>query len=143
MDRIAEYPDFEARVNYNLLVRLTDTQNTGEPDQTKIETAADDATAFIFSLLGRNYEVPTDPVPPMLVRSCVTIAIWYLGLSNPESGLGEDLEMAYERAVEMLKDIVAGEASLGVDDPQREGERNPVIVSSVDPVFTDDVLRRY
>lgn len=140
--RLAEYQDFEDRYGTTFMTRLTDHDNTGSPDTSKVEFAADDATAMIYGKLGMQYLVPTDPHPQLLVRICIVNAIWNMGLSS-NGGLGEDWDTANKEALNLLESIAAGNTTLGVEDPQHTEPPNPVIVNASATVFADEKLSRY
>ena len=141
---IAGYQDFLDRVDNSLLIRLTDQYGTGSPDQSKVELAASDATDFIYGQLGRKYALPPGSIPSVLVRICVTIGIWYLGMSSANgAGLGDDWQAAYDQAVQMLQDIASGNVSLGEDDPQETGSRDAASYTVADRVFTRDKMRSW
>lgn len=140
----ATYQDFLDRYGEDFLVSLTDMQNTGLPLGDRINLAASDATDQIYAKLGRKYEVPTNPVPQLLVRICTVLAVWDLGLT-PEGGLGEDWREAKDDAWNLIQSIADGDTTLGEDDPDREdeGPRNPVTVTYTPTVNTPETLSRY
>lgn len=87
---------------------------------TRLEKALDDASDEIDSYIGARHALPLDPVPRLLTRLCVEIGI---GIRAAEADRGTEMRRKrYEEAIRLLKDIEAGKASLGAQDPDPPAE---------------------
>lgn len=82
----------------------------GRPDTAAVEQALAEASGEMDAILGTRFAVPVSPVPPVLRRIAVDLAVGAL----PRTGATE--ASMYERrareARELLDKLAAGEASL-------------------------------
>lgn len=87
----------------------------GQVDSEAIARALEEAGSEINLTLQGRYAVPLEPVPPVIRRVCVDIAVGAL----PQNGAGE--ATLYERrardARNLLASLAKGEISLGADTP--------------------------
>ena len=105
----------------HLLIELAGNLETNEPDTTAIERALNDASAEIDGYIGSRYPLPLSTVPDSLRRICNDIALYRL-MNLRAMGDIEDARGRYKDAISFLKDIIRGEASLGlpeVSEPAR------------------------
>ena len=83
----------------------------GRPDTAAVEQALAEAASEIDAILGTRFAVPVSPVPPVLRRIAVDLAVGAL----PRTGATE--ASMYDRrareARDLLDKLAAGEASLG------------------------------
>ncbi len=127
--------DLEERIGRDVLVDLTDLEGTKEVDATRVAHACDDASAEIDSYVQARYTVPFSPVPPVIHRAAVAIAIYLLFTARgyDKSGSDEAIADAYRATVAWLKEVARGHATLGVPQPPKdEGAR----VTAAERVFT-------
>lgn len=115
------------------LIQLTDRASLGAIDATVVARALADADAEINGYLSTRYTLPLSSVPEILVVIACNIARYRLDNRDPR----EDIVTRYKDAIKYLKDVVAGEASLGVDsnNAQPDTATNSVQISSTTPVF--------
>lgn len=87
-------------------------------DITSISKSLDDATSLIDSYVSAKFDDPQtiSPVPPIFVRLCVDIAVYYIAREN-RGTLSEEIRQGWEDAVEELEKIRDGKISLGIADP--------------------------
>lgn len=107
-----------------------------------IQRRLEDATAEINSYLqAAGYTLPLPSVPVMLRNICCEIARYYLDRLR----MREDVDTRYKRAIDYLKDIVAGKADLGLNSQNQSVAPSPDLPRwfSRPKVFTDDALRGY
>ena len=106
-----------------------------------LELALQDASDEIDAYVGAQHSLPLDPVPRLLVRLCVEIGIYRRG-AEADSGTDEQRQR-YEDALRLLKDIKAGTASLGINDPDPPAEASAPAVEFVSAPreLTRDSLR--
>ena len=96
------------------LIDLTDDTATGEIDQTVVDHVLADATAVVNSYCGR-YSLPFDPVPEMARILTTDIAIFTLYARRPGHELPDAIKLRYQAAMDTLKKIQTGAASMGPD----------------------------
>ncbi len=110
--------DIEEQLSQAELVQLTDDAGSGSVDTTVVDRAIADADDEVNSYLQERYAVPISPVPGLVRKLSVDIAIYNLFARR-------DLDapvrtQRYENAVRLLKGLARGEASLGVEPPPAE-----------------------
>lgn len=118
--------------------RLQDGNGSNKP----LERALDDASDEIDLYLGARHQLPLDPVPRVLKRLCVEIALYRAAADAAR--LTDEARQRYEDAIRLLKDIEAGKASLGAADPDppAEAEDSAVFVDGANErVMTRESLR--
>jgi phage gp36-like protein len=104
------------------LIQLTDDDNTGSVDSTKVTEAIEKADAVIDGYCAQRYTVPFTDVPPIIEAISVDIAIYNL-YSRRVGTMPDIRKNKYENAIKMLKDIEAGRISLGVPAPSENPSR--------------------
>ena len=99
---------------------LVDDPHAEAPAWSVLELALADASDEIDAYVGAQHALPLDPVPRLLVRLCVEIGI-YRRAAEADVGTDEQ-RRRYEDALGLLRDIEAGKASLGINDPDPPAE---------------------
>lgn len=96
------------------LIELTDRGNPPADiiDDTVLNRALDDADSVINGYLSARYNLPLAAVPTSLARYAADIARFFLYDDN----VTERVEKAYTLAINFLKDVSKGVASVGVND---------------------------
>ena len=120
---------------------LQDVKGADPPAYTELETALRDASEEIDAYLGSRHGLPLDPVPELVRRLCVEIAVYRR--SEDAGILTNERSRRYDDAVRLLKDIAAGRASLGAEDPDppTEAAGQVVAVDSDPRVLSRETLR--
>lgn len=95
-----------------LVAQLT---GTDEPDIPALQRALDDASAEIDGYIASRYALPLPTVPNALRRICIDIAIYRL-MNLRGMGDVEDSRQRYMDAKYYLKDVIKGEATLGLPE---------------------------
>ena len=111
--------DIEKRIGERDLTRLSDYNGDDSPDAAVVTQAIEDAQSDIDSYLQVRYQVPVSPVPTVLRKRTVTLAIYYLMLGR--DSVTEDWKRAYDDVIAWLKDVAAGNAELGIEPKPTEG----------------------
>jgi phage gp36-like protein len=106
-----------------------------------IQRRLDDATAEIDTYLqAAGYSLPLAAVPVVLRNRCCDIARYYLDRIR----MREDVQQRYKEAIAYLKDLVKGNADLGLaQNNQTLAVPDAPQWYSGDRVFTLDSLRGY
>lgn len=111
--------DITARIDEGTLTQLTDDEGLGVINEARVTAAITEADSEIDSYLSTRYTVPLATTPEVVKALSVTIAIWNL---YGRRGLVDEMrETRYKAAVDLLKQISKGAATLGVDPEPSEG----------------------
>jgi phage gp36-like protein len=97
------------------LIGLTDDANAGEIDESAIARAIADADAEINAYLGQRYAAPLDPVPEVIRKISVDLAVW--NLLSRRGRMEEVRTERYRAAIRFLERVSKGEISLGAEGP--------------------------
>lgn len=118
------------------LVRLSDRDGSGTADAGVIDAALVDASSTIDSYIAR--WLPLSEVPAVLRRHCMAIAVYSLA-NNSET---EDQRKRFEDAMQWLRDVSKGVASLGIPPAAEGGAASGVVqFSYADRAMTRTSLR--
>ena len=120
---------------------LADVKGADPAAYTLLEKALVDASEEIDAYVGARHELPLEPVPTLVVRLCVEMAVY-----RRSEGAGlrtKERRQRYDDAVRLLRDIQSGRASLGVRDPDppAAAESPAVEFSGPGRVMTRESLR--
>lgn len=107
--------DILNELDTDILIQLTDDADEDAIDAAKVAAAIDKAEEEIDGYCGMRYSVPFATVPGRVLHLCVDIAIYHLYARR--QGAPEQRQRAYDNAVRFLRDVSAGKASLGENDP--------------------------
>lgn len=122
------------------LIALTDRTDSGVVDNAVLSKAVADAEAEINAYIGGRYTVPlADPVPALITKLTTTIARYHLY----EDRVTERVQAAYDSAIELLKLIGKGDASLGIDSPAPVEGDGDVAINAPERKFTADTLKDF
>jgi len=110
--------DIKRQIPEATLRTLTDDEGTGEVNISRVEQAIADAGAEIDAYLQTQYKVPLSPVPEIVRKMAVDIAVYNL---FSRRGFAEDsgdkvVQDRYKAAVRLLENIARGVVRLGVEN---------------------------
>ncbi|EKN4769615.1 DUF1320 family protein [Yersinia enterocolitica] len=130
----ATLDDMVKRYRRSSLDALTsDKTDLGEPDDSLVEQALQDARALIDSYISPRYPLPLSVVPAALTRVCCDIAFYYLC----DAQATEQCTQRYKDAVKWLHDVLNEKLPLGTDAHGAEPvSENLVEVKSDTAVFS-------
>lgn len=109
---------------------LTDDEGLGMVNQARVDEAVVSADAEIDSYCGTRYTVPVSPVPALLKKLSVDIAIHAL-YSRAVQSMPEVRSERYSAAVTQLESIAKGTLTLGVDGAGEAAGTNKTSDSAV------------
>lgn len=115
--------DIEKRIGTADLAGLADYDGDGSPDSDVVSAAIGDACSLIDSYLSVRFTVPVSPVPDVLRTRAVNLSVYFLHLGRDSAT--EDVRRQYEDDVAWLRQVVAGDVSLGIEPSAAEGDRAP------------------
>jgi phage gp36-like protein len=125
--------DLIDRFGQSEILELTDRANTGSIDATVVARALGDADALINSYIAAQIVLPLTSVPTNLVRLAADVARFYLSDDRPTDAV----KAAYKNAVDYLRDVASGRATLGVDAASQPPPRTGgVQIVAANRVFT-------
>lgn len=136
----ATQDDLKKQLSEDLLIQLTDDAGNGVIDTTVTDTALETADVEIDGYLGERYTLPLSPVPAIINKQAVDIAIY--NLYGRRQGPPDHWQKRYDNVIRFLSKIVTGDISLGVGDPEGAVE-DVALVSSQDRIFTRDSLKGF
>lgn len=127
--------DIEDQLSEAELIGLTDDAAMGAVDADVVARAIADADEEIDGYIGSRVKVPLSPVPGVIRKYSVDIAVYNL-YARRHSSMPEIREKRYENAVKFLGLVAGGTVSLGTDDP----EGNPPSTSGIAVRFAPPVM---
>lgn len=124
------------------LIALTDRTGADVIDETRLQSALDDAAAEINGWIAKRVTLPLDPVPRSLGRHARAIAYFLLFDQRGTRNIPEARDR-YDDAIAWLKSVARGEVSLGDETPEDGTDSSPGAISTDAPerLFTRDTMR--
>lgn len=122
-------------------IELANTEHA--PIIARIDEAIEHADAEIDGYCAVKYSVPLSPVPAVVNKLSVELAIYYL---HSRRSVPEKIEKRYDKAVARLKDVARGLLTLGVDpEPAASTAADSAQANkkTSDRVFTCDSLKGF
>ena len=117
--------DLLNRISEAALIQLTDKTESDEIDTVAVARAIADADAEIDGYCGSRHTLPFSPVPVMIRKISVDVAIYNLYGLNPTLTVPEDIKKRYDNATRFLRDVAKGAVSLGADAPPEPADGLP------------------
>ena len=137
----ATIADIRSELDEDVLVQLTDDDDTGETDTDIVDKALADANAVVDGYIGKRHDLPFASPPAILAKLETDIAI--VNLFNRRNGPPEHRQKQYENAIAFLEKVNAGKITLGPNDPDGTSQADKAQVSSRDAIFTRDTLENW
>lgn len=129
--------DLEEQISQTELIELTDDAGSGSVDTSAVARAIADADAEIDSYCGSRYTMPFSPVPVMIRKLSVDIAVYNLFSRRAVLKIPEDRQKRYDNAIRFLRDVSKGLISLGADAPAEPSDGLPQATRTKDDrIFT-------
>lgn len=134
--------DIKKLLPEDIIIQLTDDENTGAVNQARVDEAIKAADAEINSYCATKYAVPFATVPDIVNSLSVEIAIYNL---HKRRTMPEDIEKRYDKAIAKLKDISRGLITLGIDPAPAATSEGVAETNKTesDRVFTRASLRNF
>lgn len=133
--------NISAQISEATVIQLTDDEGFGTVNPGRVDEAIISADAIIDGYCSSRYLVPFSPVPTIIAKCSLDIAIYNLYGRRVES-MPELRDKNYTNALSLLKSISKGEITLGSTEvaPAALPAREAAIVSQPRQ-FTRDTLR--
>jgi len=133
--------DIIDRFTESVVLRLTNTGNSelGAEDTARIQDAVDEAQAEVDSYVMMRHTLPLPSVPASLKSATVDLAVYRLVLRRGyDQEADSEFRLARNDAIDWLKQLAAGRASLGVQSPAKDMGAE---IDSADRVFSRDGMK--
>jgi len=129
------------QISENTVIQLTDDYQSEAVDGERVDEAIANADAIIDGYCSTRYVVPFNPVPAIIAKCALDIAIYNLYARRVEV-MPEVRDKNYNNAIKLLQAISKGDVNLGatVTAPKAEATRTAA-ASSQPRQFTRDTLR--
>lgn len=131
--------DILEQISDGTLIELTDDGGSGEIDSSVVTRAIADADAEIDGYCGTRYSLPFSPVPGMIRKISVDLAIYHL-YSRRDDSIPEMRQKRYDNAVRLLRDVSKGTITLGADAPAQTNTGHTADIDYNDRIFTRDKM---
>lgn len=135
--------DLKEQLDETTLIELTDDAGSGTVDTTVTTRAIADADEEIDGYVGGRTTVPLYPVPGIIRKLSVDIALYNL-FSRRHDSIPEIRKERYDNAVKFLVKVAEGKISLGQNDPDPPASGGDVdYTQAVDAVMTSTKLDNF
>ncbi len=108
--------DVKEQIDEVRLIQLTDDEGFGTVNEGRVARAIADADEEINGYAGSRRTVPLDPVPAVIRKYSVDIAVY--NLYGRRDRVPDSRAERYRNAVRFLEQVAMGKISLGENDPE-------------------------
>ena len=136
----ATLDDLKKQLPEDVLMALTDDGGSGVIDTAVTDAALETAEVEIDGYLGGRYTLPLSPLPEVIIKVAVDIAIY--NLYARRQGPPEHWQKRYDNTIRFLVKIAGGQISLGVGDPVAPAAAEAMVTSSA-RIFSRDSLKGF
>ena len=135
--------DIKRQLPEAVVMSLTDDSVTGSVDEGVVAEAIADADAEINAWMGGRYQVPFSPVPDVIRKISIDIAVYNLE-SRRDGDPPEVRKDRYRNAVKLLESIARGIVTIGAEESAAPaGPADLPLFTTPDPVFTRETLEGF
>jgi phage gp36-like protein len=128
--------DLAARLTQQELIELTDDAGTGEVNQQVLTSIIEQASSLIDTYTGGRYQLPL-AVSEQVRGLALDIATYLLFLRRRR--IAAEVQLAYDNAIALLRDVAAGRASLAQPAQPQQSEMDVKVRDHIgDPELFDD-----
>lgn len=131
----------ENYISHNELVRLTDDDNTGSVNGSKLDIAINIAIDEVFGYLRDKYDITLipDPLPPELEKIAADVTIYHLYKRRFRLEMPESITEIYKMNIAKLEKISEGLLNIGLPLKTTSGFIK-INKSDTDRIFNNDLL---
>lgn len=97
------------------IIQLTDDENLGTVNQARVDDAIAYADQMIDGYLRGRYSLPLSPVPGLINKLSVDLAIFHLYSRRLELEMPQVMMERYKNAVKVLEQVQKGLITLGIE----------------------------
>lgn len=136
--------DLKKRLDLQKLIEISndrdnpvlDDQGNPTVNEVNVSMAIQESGAEMDAYLGGRYPVPLSPVPDVVVKLAVDIAIYNLFSRGWMQEEDQTIYSRYRRAIKLLEKMASGEVQL-------PGREQGIVVKAPPKVFGDDFRKAY
>ena len=138
--------DIINRLSEDVLIRLTDDNDTGTVDEKKINETIEEAAGEIDAYCQSRYTLPFNPVPKVIKKLTVDITVFALfarrGL-NADNNEDQVIIQQRKDAIKFLENIARGLVTIGPAPEQTQAPESGVSIVSPGRIFSRDKMRDF
>lgn len=134
-----DYNKLTQYIDEKELINLTDDENIGMVEQSKIDEAINSATNEINSYLQDKYTIPLSPPPKLIIDICADITIYNLYKRRMRLNMPESIINIYNDAIDKLEKIRKGMIVLNISQTESSGFIK-INKTENDRIFNKDLL---
>jgi phage gp36-like protein len=138
--------DLRKQVPEDKLIQLTDDEGTGAIAEPIVDEAIENATAEVDAYAQSQYPVPFNPVPQIVRKFAVDIALYHLfsrrGFDTSDESADKIILQRYKDAVKFLENLAKGLVSIG-PAAQATPQPQPATVQGPPRIFTRDKMEGF
>lgn len=139
-----ELSDITKAIPEENIIQLTDDAGQGVIDNEKISDAIEYAGQLIDGYLRGRYSVPLNPVPELIKRIAIDMAIFHLYSRRFELEMPEGMLQRRKECIRLLELIQQGKVLLGIESSQSPGQGYyKGNKNAEDRIFNKDVLNQF
>jgi len=135
----SQLADIQERIPEDILLQLTDDDDTGNVDEAKVNASITRADSEIDAWCSGRYAVPFATVPPIIAELSADLATYYL-YSRRQEIIPEARSERYRANQALLKAISSGQVQLPGAASAKTGSTR-IEVTGNDRLFSRDRLR--
>lgn len=126
----------------NKLIYLTDDERKNEINLVRINDAIKSASGEIDGYAQAKYPVPFNPIPEIITKYCVDIALYNLFSRRgfDESSADSIIAKRYNAAIKFLENLAKGVVTIGVTTPKPDTE---IMFTSNKRVFSRESMKGF
>jgi phage gp36-like protein len=136
--------DIKKAIPEKNIIELTDDDNFGSIDEAKVQDAIDYAEQLIDGYLRGRYPVPLEPVPELIRRLAVDLAVFHLYSRRFELDMPQSMIDRRKEIIRLLEQIQAGKVLLGIETQNSPGQGYyKANKTTEDRTFSKDILNKF
>lgn len=137
--------DITAHIPDKNIMQLTDDEGLGQTDTERVDEAIAYADAFIDGYLRGRHVLPLNPVPMLINKLSVDLAIFHLYSRRLEYEMGDAMLLRYKNAVKLLEQIQKGLIKLGIESAETGPGQGHYKTNKTanNKTFSKDVLEKF
>jgi phage gp36-like protein len=137
--------EIKAQIDERDLIMLTDDAAAGAVDEEIVAAAIADADEEIDGYVGSRHRVPLSPVPGIIRKQSVDIALYNLH-ARRKRDIPELRQKRYDNAIRFLEQVAKGTISLGVHDPEGNpprADRPELSIDNPERIFDREKMKGF
>jgi phage gp36-like protein len=136
--------DIKKAIPEKNIIELTDDDNFGSIDEAKVQDAIDYAEQLINGYLRGRYPVPLEPVPKIIRRLAVDLAVFQLYSRRFELDMPQSMLDRRKEIIKLLEYIQAGKVLLDIETQNSPGQGYyKANKTTEDRTFSKDILNKF